>query len=120
MKKCKEKMLSFIKQHKKPIVIAGTAVAGVLGGLVGWKLCSEVKLGSSSVIAENEHIVGVIVDAIKTHGPNTAVFTGDDTGPIKVSDLGKLGEAIVSCGGVDDDTFTHFIAIGKPIERLMD
>lgn len=115
--KTKDKIKKFVTEHKTEIE-AAVAVIGVaaLSGVLGYEVCKYRVNARVSIL--HDDIGKVFSDAYaKGLCPGT-VFTSISNEPLKADDMGKIGEAIKSSPKYDEEmTFTHFIGIGKPVNK---
>ena len=107
----KEKVKEIWKEHKKEIIV--TTGVSVLGVLVGCQLGYRKTLLKYYVIDNHEwgnYIRDVLLsgDALG----NKSVYCGV-TEEFKPESLGKLGTNMIDVGANPNQTYTHFIAIGK-------
>ena len=115
MKINKEKVKKYLKEHKKEIVRAGVIAGSVtLGYIIGYKQWKNY-IGDG-VIVPDSPLANHLLDAQKKYKGCAAVCNVINGEGFKPSELGKLGEAAVGLGAPHDQTFTHFIAIGKQME----
>lgn len=114
MKECKQKIKAFASKHKKKLIVAGAVGAGLVGGLVGWKLCDKVT-GKKYLYVKKDSCVGKILSnaSAKYNGKPWVGFA--DSGRTYTCDqLGEFGEVLV---GEDADLsskvkFTQIVAFG--------
>jgi hypothetical protein len=107
----KGKIKEFLEDHKEEI-IAGACVIGVtvVSGLFGF-------WAGRNYFEENEYRVDnrAIKNVFATIPNGTLVntFGAVLTNPLHTEELGALGEFMAENGVPEDNTFTHFVAIGK-------
>ena len=118
MKKGKAK--EFFEKHKTAFAIAAGVTTAAVLGVVGYKLGEDHAFKSleDGFFIPNK---GVTVPACKVLGDipdksNVGLYGGISNTPIAPSQLGVLGKSMIESGATEEDTFTHFIAIGKKIE----
>ena len=112
----KEKVKKFVKKHKK--VICGTGIilgTLVCGSVIGSNITKR-KIFKKEFILDDESMIHVLKDADLNIGAPVLAAAIHEKGGLKCSDMGKLGEAIKSFGAPEDQTFTHFIALGNDID----
>lgn len=115
--KTKDKIKKFVTEHKTEIKHAAVMLGvGALSGALGY--CACLYKVNKNIGILNDDVGRVFNDALaKGLNPGT-VFTGISDTPLTADDLGKLGEGIKSVSNYRDDvSFTHFIGIGKPINK---
>ena len=113
----KEKTKKFIKNNWKVIVLGSIYVGACVGGvLVGRKICHSSNLGKTmqSTIPFDDTIYKVLVDARKEYPGTHLTYGGYFSVPYTADQLGELGVEMKSHSKYDpNDSYTHFIAIGK-------
>lgn len=110
MKKVKE----FCRKHKTAIAFLTGAGVVLIGGCIG---VAVDKSNRRKFITENGHsILDVLDDYLSKARGDSKVFGGTNVGPLKPSDLGEMGREMLNLGCPENQTFTHFIAIGESIE----
>lgn len=115
MKVNKEKIKNYWETNKKSIC-NGLAVGVCLtvGAFIGYEYFRKVEIGNR-VVVENENVNKILNDALEEYSKGMSVFAGRNDTPIKINELGELGELIKEFDAPDNADFTHFICIGKPI-----
>ena len=117
----KEKTKKFIKDNWK-IIALGSIYAGVVvaGALAGRKLYHSINNSNNldktmqSTIPFDDVIYKVLVDARKEYPGTHLTYGGYFSVPYTADQLGELGVEMKSHSKYDpNDSYTHFIAIGK-------
>lgn len=113
----KEKIKSFIKEHEKEIKITAGVGLAVICGVTGYKLCCKVNgLEKGRYLIKDKSINFLFDDVDNKYDKEIARVAAWRDEPLKPDDLGKLGELMKSLGCDNEPRFTHFIAIGAPME----
>jgi hypothetical protein len=123
-KRLRERMSDWFDRNREKIdtaenyalVASWSCVAGelIMHGIYRHQL-------KNSVIVDQENAVRVLKDVINNYqGKSAAGFPAYtsivDTG-LTPDQLGEIGKHIIASGGANDWKFTHFIAVGKPLEK---
>lgn len=111
MKVTKKDVKKFVKEHKNELTIAGV---GILGAVLGYGLCSKVRIGDCYVV-HHEGMNRLLRDATKVYNNRGCVYTAVTDVPFKPEELGELGKDMLTLVKDDDVGFTHFIAIAKKV-----
>lgn len=110
----KENIKNFVINHEKGITNAIIIGGCVLSCFAGAAICNRIN-ASKNLGESGELIIKILRDAREQYGENAHVI-GGVCEQLGWEDLGKLGETMIQSVDVSDTTFTHFIAIGKPVE----
>ena len=115
----KGKFKEYWKDHKKEILI--TAAGVVVGaGLVwlGYECCARKYDLRNSFLVSQDSAKNVLLDAVDKYD-NACIFGGIYEQGLGLDKLGELADGIKAIGEnvPEDINFTHFIAIGNPIEE---
>lgn len=106
----KEDAIKFAREHKWEIingVVAG-AVLGI-GMRAGYKYCYK-----RNVVLKDKLVDRLLLDCKEYYGNEPAVFAGVNTNGIELTDLGALGERMISSGiNPEANVATHFLVFGK-------
>lgn len=113
----KEKLKSFWEEHGDGIKIT-SALVGLVGGGVLLGICTKGAYDSyrmSKALKGGDVANGVVTHALRHYANNNGgkVLSGIELDPVKVSDMGELGERILKCRPeAKNFKGTHFIMIG--------
>ena len=106
----KEDVVKFVREHKWEII--NGVVAGAVFGMgmrAGYKYCCK-----RNVVLKNRIVDELLLDCKEYYGNKPAVFAGVDTKGIELTDLGTLGERMISSGiSPEANVATHFLVFGK-------
>lgn len=117
--KVKEKVKKFYEEHKTGCIVAGATGLVIVGEIIGWKCCCKTNcLKPGRVVITNDHINDTLKKAFDTYKDTgfSGFISHYDT-PIRLDELGKLGELAKADGCIMEQELTHFIAIGKPLTK---
>jgi hypothetical protein len=112
-------IVEFIKKHKTAFGIAAgvttTAVTGVVGYKLGWyKHINSMGDGFFIPnIGATEPVCNVLRNIPNESDVN--VYSGFSDIAYAADELGELGKRMIEAGA-NNETFTHFIAIGKTMD----
>lgn len=106
-KEMKEKVKKFREDHAVGIAYFKGVGVAMIGFAIGTKLINR-KGKTYTITNEN---VKVLFDDIMKMDTLTAAYSGISDAPIKVADMGKLGEEILKYGGNADHELTHFFMV---------
>lgn len=110
MKKVKE----FCRKHKTMIAYFAGAGAACVGLVIG---AAVNKANKSKFYEQNgPSVLNVFDDYLSKPRGDSKVFGGTNVGPLKPADLGEMGKAMLELGCPENQTFTHFIAIGEEVK----
>lgn len=106
----KKDMGKFVREHKWKIINGVVAVAAFGIGIgAGYEYCCK-----RNVVLESKLVSTLLLDCKEYYGNKPAVFAGVDTNGIALTDLGTLGERMISSGiNPDANVATHFLVFGK-------
>lgn len=106
-----EKIKNYLKEHKTEILIGvGVTVVAIGGAALGF-YAGRNYFGKDEFRVNNKVITKVFRSI--PNGTMVNTFGGIAADPLKIGDLGALGEFMAKIGVPEEDAFTHFIAIGK-------
>ena len=109
-----EKVKKFWEEHKTVIAFFAGAGAVCIGACIG---AAVDKSNRSKFYKENgPSVLSVLDDYLSKPRGDSKVFSGAHTDGFKPAELGELGSKILELGCSENQTFTHFIAIGESIE----
>ena len=103
--KRENKVIKFVKEHKKEIVIV--AGAAVLGGVVGYKLKGDSKLIKDLRTFENDLEDDILKISCKSNGCTTL----DTVGEVHLSDLNYLCERLCESPAHSPDETVTGVAV---------
>ena len=103
----KNKVKKFSEDHATDIAYWKGVGVAMIGFVIGSKLMSR-KGTTYTVTNEN---LKVLFDDIAKMDTITAAYSGISDAPIKVADMGKLGEEILKYGGNVNHELTHFFMV---------
>ena len=113
----KENVKEFFKKHKTAFTIAAGVTTAAVAGVVGYKIGFNRYVNTvwDGFFVPNEGVTQPAYKVLSSISEHTMVNLfgcyGNET-PLAADQLGELGK-IMTEDGVTDETFTHFIAIGK-------
>ena len=109
-----EKVKKFCRKHKTAIAFFTGMGVVCVGSIIG---VAVDKSNKKRFYTKNGHnVLSVLDDYLSKARGDSKVFGGTNVGPLKPADLGEMGKAMLELGCPEDQTFTHFIAIGESIE----
>lgn len=114
----KVKMKEFAQKHEKGLKIAGGAGLVILGGVIGWKACRGFyELNPDNIILKDKDLIGLLESVKGTYKDTANMVIGSVKEPLKMADLGALGEQMMEANCVDGHGFTHFALFGKGLDK---
>lgn len=107
------KIKEFWKKHKKVIIIVTSVAGGVLAGVLGHGIYTNIKSKNGVEVFMNDEVEEILHSVVKDYD-RINLFTGimKKSYTLNPHDLGVLGEKMVELGADEQNKFTHFIAIG--------
>ena len=106
------KFIKFIKKHKSTI----EGVAFWTGGLfIGYGIGKYIYTHDGCFKVTDKELINTLCDVTDYGKSDVDYFTGWKDTPVKLDNLGELGEIIKSTDvdGKFNDGFTHFISLRK-------
>ena len=114
----KTKAKEFAQKHEKGLKVAGCAGLVILGSAIGWKACKGFyELYPGNIIIKDKDLVALLESARGTYKDTTNMVVGNLKEPVKMADLGALGEQMMEANCVDGHGFTHFLLLGKGLDK---
>lgn len=109
-----KKIKEFCRKHKTAIAFFTGAGAVLIGGCIGVAVDNSNKRKFYSDNGPN--ILSVMDDYLSKPRGDSKVFGGAHANGLKPSELGEIGNRMLELGCPENQTFTHFIAIGEAID----
>lgn len=99
--------------HKWNILITGVGVVGLFAFYELAKYASKdsdsIKIPAQTlkreVLKSPEKLAGLGIEEFDNYSGAVEILTDDKYNTMKISDLGKLGEALCECPGIDENSF---------------
>ena len=118
MNNVKERVKGFYEEHKVACKAAGAAGLMAVGSVIGWKYCCKVSgWKPGRIVIKYDGYNRVISDALDTYKglPSSVLAMYDRNRPIKLENMGELGDLAKEMGLDITQELTHIMAFGKPI-----
>lgn len=104
-----EKTKKFIKEHKTEIAFTAGGLVALTTGLIAIHYDFKRSARKTMESAPMRNIIGTLCDI--PNGAQVTSYTDIYREGFTPSELGKLGESMITAGADELEKFTHFIAI---------